>query len=44
MSFKEHFRRLDPRLLAVDKDTGQFNRDMALGKDYKMGLRTFLDG
>jgi len=42
MALKDHFAPLEPRNLVVSQDTGKFNRKLALGKDYFMGLDSFL--
>jgi DNA-directed RNA polymerase beta' subunit len=42
ISYKEHFSRLDPRLMVIDNDTGEFNRNVDLDKDYRLGIATFL--
>jgi len=41
-AFKNCFKRLSPENLTISKNDGRFNRSLSLGKDYQMGLASFL--
>ena len=42
IAMKNCFKKLNPENLTISKNDGIFNRSLALSKDYRMGLTSFL--